>query len=399
MEVTLAQNEMARLKALRRYHILDTICEAAFDDLTRLAAQICGTPIALITLVDEYRQWFKSKLGIDAESTSRDVAFCAHAILQPNEILIVPDTLLDHRFATNPTVTSEPHIRFYAGAPLVTPEGYALGTICVVDYVPRKLSIEQLEALRTLSRQVIAQLELKRNLDKLEKITTVERLQMDDLVSTFSHGMRTPLLATRSALHALLGGAFGKINDSCIEVLKECSLANENILSLVEGLLDVSRHQNKFAKSLNYEILNWENIFIQAIKRNNSTWKQKCTITYKISPSLPIVFGDELEIQRVVDNLLDNAVRVSALDREVILEVEHSELHTVKISVRDRGFGISPEQREKLFHRFVQGRRGSNGTGFGLYLCRQIVEAHGGNIGVETNVGEGSTFWFTLPLS
>ncbi|MFN6470103.1 MAG: ATP-binding protein [Nostoc sp. SerVER01] len=398
MKATLAQNEMARLEALRRYHILDTICEAAFDDLTRLAAQICRTPIALISLVDDYRQWFKSKLGLKAESTSRDMAFCAYAILQPNDILIVPDTLLDQRFATNPLVISEPYIRFYAGAPLVTPEGYALGTICVIDYVPRQLSLEQLEALRTLSRQVIAQLELKLNLEKLEKITTAERQQIDDLISTFSHDMRTPLLATRSALHALLGGAFGEIGDSCKDVLKECSLANENILKLVEALLDVSRHQNELAKSLNYEILNWKNIFIQAINQNNSTWKQKCTISYKISPSLPNVYGDELEIQRVIHNLLDNAVRVSAPNQEVILEVEPLGLHTVKVSVRDNGFGISPQHKEKLFHRFIQGRRGSNGTGLGLYLCRQIVEAHGGNIGVETNLGEGSTFWFTLPV-
>ena len=121
MKAILPQNEMARLEALRQYQVLDTVCEAAFDDLTRLAAQICGTPIALISLIDEYRQWFKSKVGLDAESTSRDVAFCDHAIVQPNDILIVPDSLLDHRFATNPLVTSDPNIRFYAGAPLITP--------------------------------------------------------------------------------------------------------------------------------------------------------------------------------------------------------------------------------------------------------------------------------------
>jgi GAF domain-containing protein len=159
----LAQNEIARLEALRQYCVLDTGCEAAFDDLTLLAAQICGTPIALISLIDDCRQWFKSKVGLDVESTSRDLAFCAHAIQQPDDVLIVPDTLLDHRFATNSLVTSDPYIRFYAGAPLITPEGYAVGTLCVIDRVPRQLSLEQVQALRTLSRQVIAQMELSWN--------------------------------------------------------------------------------------------------------------------------------------------------------------------------------------------------------------------------------------------
>jgi anti-sigma regulatory factor (Ser/Thr protein kinase) len=159
-------NEAERLKALRQYRILDTDPEQAFDDLTLIASQICGVPIALISLVDEDRQWFKSRVGIEVRETSRSVSFCAHAILQQG-IFTIADASKDARFCDNPFVQGDPHIRFYAGAPITTQDGYALGTLCVIDYVPRELTDEQKNALRALQRQVAAQLELRRNLEEL----------------------------------------------------------------------------------------------------------------------------------------------------------------------------------------------------------------------------------------
>jgi PAS domain S-box-containing protein len=163
-------NEAGRLIALCQYQVLDTEPEAAFDDLTNLAARICGTPVALISLLDNERQWFKSKVGLNVTETPRSLAFCGYVILQ-SDIFIVRDARQDERFADHPFVVGEPCVRFYAGVPLMSPEGYAIGTICVVDFVPRDLNSDQINALKTLGRQVITQLELRRKLTELELLS------------------------------------------------------------------------------------------------------------------------------------------------------------------------------------------------------------------------------------
>jgi diguanylate cyclase (GGDEF)-like protein len=181
MTALLFDTEAARLAALGECKILDTPPEKAFDDITRLAAYICGTPIALISLVDASRQWFKSKVGLDVAETARDIAFCDYTIKQ-GEVLIVPDALTDRRFATNPLVTCEPYIRFYAGVPLLTTEGHALGTLCVIDYLPREMTSGQVEALSTLGHQVSTQILLRRNLTELRRATS-ERRKAEEALS------------------------------------------------------------------------------------------------------------------------------------------------------------------------------------------------------------------------
>jgi diguanylate cyclase (GGDEF)-like protein len=201
MKAELPSNEALRLEALRSYRILDSLPEESYDDITILASEICGTSMAAVSLVDRTRQWFKSKVGLTIPETARDYAFCAHAILQ-HDITVITDAQADERFADNPFVIGEPWIRFYAGAPLVTANGEALGTLCVIDHVMRNLTQFQINSLGALSRQVMAQLELRRSIrlheqnqqmlkdyqDKLEKSNALfQKLSITDDVTGFNN--------------------------------------------------------------------------------------------------------------------------------------------------------------------------------------------------------------------
>ncbi len=211
MQADQPQNESVRLSALHEYRILDTPPEECYDDITHLASEICDTPISLVSLVDRDRQWFKSRKGLEVSETSRDLAFCAHAVLQ-DDLLIVPDALEDERFADNPLVTGAPSIRFYAGAPLVTASGEALGTLCVIDRVQRTLTESQAHSLRALSRQVMAQLELRRHVaaqhqyrQQLEQVNEkLHAASLSDDVSGF-HNTRF--------LHEYLDRWLGEVRD------------------------------------------------------------------------------------------------------------------------------------------------------------------------------------------
>ena len=223
MKATLPPDEELRLAALRQYDVLDTPAEPAFDELAQLAAHICQTPIALITLLDGTRQWFKARPGISVTETSRDTAFCAHTILDKETVLEVPDATKDRRFADNPLVLADPGIVFYAGAPLVTPAGQPLGSLCVIDHVPRTLTAEQRAALRCLSRQVMAQLELRRQARKLAE-DSAERQRGEALLkSQIEHLTGNKLEADR-----LLAVA-QRSRQTLLSVLEDEKLAGKNL--------------------------------------------------------------------------------------------------------------------------------------------------------------------------
>ena len=240
-------SEAHRLAILHDYHVLDSLPEQAFDDLTLLAAQICQTPIALISLVDEDRQWFKSKIGLSASETSRDVAFCAHAILNPDGIMEVRDAQRDPRFADNPLVTAEPHIRFYAGAPLVSPDGLALGTLCAIDHVPRELSDEQKVALRALSRTVVALLESRRT---AQRRTEEKKEKFRQAPKRWALEKSTIAIFFAAALALLVVGAISirslmQLNQE-VEMVQNTYEVLERAESMMKNMLDVQSGQRGY---------------------------------------------------------------------------------------------------------------------------------------------------------
>ncbi|MFA5911172.1 MAG: ATP-binding protein [Vicinamibacterales bacterium] len=258
-------DEAARLKALHAYHLLDTDPEQVFDDLTLLASQVCGTPIALITLVDENRQWFKSKVGIDIQETARNISFCAHAIQQPG-LFVVPDTLTDGRFRDNPMVVNDPHIRFYAGASLLTRDGDPLGTICVIDSMPRTLTDGQRAALLALRRQAETQLELRRKLDEL-------RVAIDGLEKL---GGLLPYCST-CALNITIPAdpaAMTTVSDGVTELLTSKGWPEDDVmkveLALQEGLANAIRHGCK----------------------GDPTKSVQCSVTFDVGGEVVIVIRD-----------------------------------------------------------------------------------------------------------
>lgn len=244
------KNEAERLRALASYEIVDSLPEVNYDRITKLAAAICQVPSALISLIDNERQVFKSACGIEAEPVPRGLAFCAHAINTPHKMLIVPDARKDPRFENNPFVTGLANVVFYAGVPLVTPEGYALGTLCIIDHKPRTLEPEQREALQTLAHQVMQLLELRRtNLELFEHREKLRQLNRDleEFAYIASHDLKEPVRMVKSFMELLnkrYGDTFDDKAKSYIGFALDGALRMER---MIDDLLDYSRatHEGK----------------------------------------------------------------------------------------------------------------------------------------------------------
>lgn len=390
-------DEQERLKALYDYDVLDTEAEKVFDDLTLLASQICGPPIALISLVDPDRQWFKSTVGLDAKETSRDLAFCAHAIHQ-QEIFEVEDTLKDARFADNPLVTSEPNIRFYAGTPLVTPKGYAIGTLCAIDDKPNHLSAEQRNSLEILGRSVISQLELRKKIKQLKEASQ----HKTEFLSNMSHELRTPLNAIISFSKLMLDEVKGhNIPGNFKKYLKHIDYSGNRLLSVINSVLDLSKIEEG-KMQLDIVRIHCRSFFKQipdmlAVAAADKT----INLSIVVDPSAPEYLNvDETKLCQILLNLINNAIKFSHGGGKIDVNIVSADEEMV-ITVKDQGVGISKADQLKLFNKFQQvgNAKSSEGTGLGLSITKGLVELMGGGVKLSSAEGKGSLFKVVLPIT
>ena len=390
-------NEEQRLRRLKELDILDTVEEQAYDDLTHIASQLCDTPIALVSLIDESRQWFKSHHGLDATETPREVAFCAHAILQ-DELFVVEDADADERFHDNPLVTGDPRVKFYAGAPLVLDSNVRIGTLCVIDDHARKLTEQQRESLRALSRQVVSQLQLRLKLKEMEYLDHAK----DEFLSMVSHELRTPLTSLKGSL-GILQHQLTSLDESASSMMDIAVRNTDQLLVMVNDILDLAKMEaGKF--SMEMDKVDLVEILAQALRLNTSYIEQcGCRAVIDLPEDMDEVrvHADKQRLGQVLSNLLSNAAKFSYPGGHVELRLDVND-GKARVSVVDYGAGIPDDQQAQLFTKFRQLGQSKNhkmpGTGLGLNISKHIIEAHNGELNFESVPGKRTVFYFTLQL-
>ena len=390
-------NERNRIHKLRELEILDTLEEQAYDDLTFLAAQICNTPIALVSLVDSDRQWFKSHFGLDARETPRELAFCAHAILD-DQVMVVEDSEKDSRFHDNPLATDAPHVKFYAGAPLILDNDIHLGTLCVIDNKARTITPEQKLSLEALARQVVGQLELRLKIKEMKYLDHAK----DEFLAMVSHELRTPLTSIYGSLGMLQNQA-DLIPDGARQMIDIAYRNGGRLLNIVNDILDLAKLEaGKF--EIDGQIIDPVALVQRAVELNDSYCQQcDCQIQLEmpLQENIKSIHGDEQRLLQVLGNLISNAAKFTRKGDTIIISVTGDQ-DTVSIKVTDHGKGLTEKQQAQLFEKFRQANSNGNqklpGTGLGLSICKHIIELHHGTIACKSVPNKSTSFYFMLPV-
>ncbi|MDQ6843601.1 MAG: GAF domain-containing sensor histidine kinase [Bacteroidota bacterium] len=396
MTSPLPADETSRLEALRSYNILDTLSEQDYEDITLLAATICKTPVSLITFIDEDRQWFKSHHGVSVSETTKEYAFCAHALNSPGEPLIVEDSRKDARFANNPLVTNDPYVIFYTGMPLVNAEGFALGTLCVIDHHPRKLSAEQISALETLSKQVVTLLEMRRSTIALQKTRDeleIRNKELEQFASIVSHDIKSPLSGISMAnqiLNEQFSEVLGKEGADIVNVSKRSA---DKIQALVDGILSYYKGGEHAGDIEEFNITAFFESIFSLLPAN-----KKYELEYPRDGSS--ITMNKIQLDQIFSNLINNSIHYN--DKEVIkIKISFSEApQQYFFSITDNGIGIAKENQEKIFNLFttipLQATDSKPGYGIGLSTVKKIVERNGGIVTIESTPGKGTKISFNI---
>lgn len=378
---------------MKYYKVLDTEQEREFDEIVELASQICQTPISLISLIDSERQWFKAEKGLGLRETSRDVSFCAHALKQ-KDLMIIPDAHQDNRFFDNPLVTASPNISFYAGMPLITPNGYVLGTLCVIDNHARQLNDTQQFALRLLARQVVRQLELRVKIDELKTLNHTHHR----LLSIITHDLRSPMHHL-SSLVQLLDQEYLQPADF-MRLLADVRLSLSASEEMLNNLMQWALAQFE-GKTLQIQSLNLYNLVMLEMEQHRGILQKKNNVVQIIIPPNLQVLADTNMLRCVLRNLVLNANKfteggnISISARQIKQEVE--------IQVQDTGSGMDADKVKNLFiwekRSGNRGTQGEPGSGLGLQVCADLLIKMDGSIRAESIPGAGTSIFFRLPVA
>jgi len=394
-------NEPSRLATLHSYSILDSLSEPEFDDASTLAAILCGTPISLVSLIDEDRQWFKSKIGIDLTHTPRSQSFCAYS-LATSRTLVVPDAQQDPRFADNPLVTGDPNIRFYAGSPIIAPNGHVLGSVCVIDTQPRNLTPLQIAGLEALARQVMALIEARFNL--LEHQRTVAALIQSEklaavgrLASSMAHEINNPLEAMTNLLYLSRTQA---VVPEVQQWLEQAELELRRVSNIATQTLRFHHH------TTDRQEVSCSNLFTLTLNIYESRLRNAGIHVEKRKRSKDLVECYEADIRHVLSSLVTNAIDAMPTGgRLLVRSRQGTHWPTGRkgffLTVADNGRGIDPETQKRMFEAFF-GTKGNNGAGLGLWMSRQILDRHHGTLRIRSSRRPGKSGTVAalfLPLS
>lgn len=389
--------ENERLKSLKSYSIIDTLPESDFDNITTIAAGICNTPISLVTLIDDDRQWFKSHYGLNATETPRDFSFCAHAINEPDTLFEIQDSRKDERFYDNPFVTGEPNIIFYAGVPLIGEDGLPLGTLCVIDHKPKLLNEVQKKSLKSLAQQVTKLLELRKNKIELEEsVKTIQQANTDleKFAYIAAHDLRSPLCNIIS-LTKMFSDIYGSSMEAeGLEIIELIENSSKTLNKLIEGLLEYSKSDKVIQENkLDLSISELKSDIISLL-----TYDDSCQITF--TSELDSIYTNKTALEQILINLVANAIKYN--DKPISkIEIKITEENNFyKFSVNDNGPGILPEHHDKIFEIFStvskSDKFGDRGNGIGLATVKKLVELLNGKISVESEIGKSTNFIFTI---
>ncbi|PTX43237.1 GAF sensor signal transduction histidine kinase [Christiangramia gaetbulicola] len=390
-------NEEKRLDSIKDLDIIGSLPEETYDSITKLASAICETPIALITILDKEINWFKSKVGTSIEKSEREISFCGHAILEPQKLFEVPNTLKDERFKDNPlSIAKEGAIRFYAGAPILDEEGLPLGTLCVLDSKEHHLSDAQKTALKALAKQVEVLFNYRRKNKELEKLKDdldENNRILREFASTVSHDLKMPLANMIITADILKAKYSGNLDEEGIKYLNYLKQSGLTLSDYINGLLDyyssnveANREQEFFLNDLLEDIIDLLNI------------AENCEIN--LPDNNLKIYGNSAAVGQIFMNLINNSLKYNS-NEKIVIDIDCTENREFfNFSVKDNGIGIPTSKHEEIFELFTTAtdsdRQGKKGHGIGLSTVKKLVGSLGGFINVTSEKGEGTCFDFSI---